>query len=57
MDHNFEAAAVKSYLNMNSEANTMQIFIVSLQRMMDFSFLSLEEIFLMLFYFCSYCKK
>lgn len=57
MDHNFEAAAVKSYLNMNSEANTMQIFIVSLQCMMDFSFLSLEEIFLMLFYFCSCCKK
>lgn len=53
MDHNFEAAGVKSYLNMNSEANTMQIF----KCLMGFSFLSLEEIFLMLFYFCSYCKE
>lgn len=57
MDHDFEAAAVKSYLNMNSEANTMQIFVVSLKCLMGFSFLSLEEIFLMLFYFCSYCKE
>lgn len=57
MDHNFEAAAVKSYLNMNSEANTMQIFMFSLICLMGFNFPSLEKVFLMLFYFCSYCKE
>lgn len=39
MDQNFEAAAVKYDLNMNSEANSMQIFMISLKSLLGFSFL------------------